>query len=239
MSELSHCTPDEIIALRNRIVHVVGHALRTPVRTALGFAGALQEADPTEVREVIGPALLRSMRSLAALVDDLLLASSLDTVLPTGPRVATNAGEAVRREWATAGSPRELRLEGEATAAVLAPAGAFEHLLRHVLDNAARYGTGPVTVHVGAADGAVVLRVDVPGPSPSDRDLALAFEPFYRGEHAVMASSGLGLGLTVARRLADHCAGAVALGRLEEGGASTTISMPLAQGPHAGGAHGG
>jgi signal transduction histidine kinase len=52
----------------------------------------------------------------------------------------------------------------------------------------------------------------VSGGAPKPEDLALALEPFYRGEAAVTAAPGLGIGLAVANALATQDGGRVAVG---------------------------
>jgi signal transduction histidine kinase len=64
------------------------------------------------------------------------------------------------------------------------------------------------------------------GPVVSDDDLALAFELFYRGEGAVSAAPGFGLGLPVARALARQYGGDVTIAGRPGGGLAVTLDLP-------------
>lgn len=131
-------------------------------------------------------------------------------------------------EPATGDEPDALELLGDRSACVRVGADALRWILRHLLDNARRYGRGAVVIRIEG--GAEHVRVEVasdgdPLPAP---DLENAFEAFYRGEAAVMASaSGLGLGLPVARTLAEHAGGTLALHEGVEGhGAVAGLELP-------------
>jgi signal transduction histidine kinase len=60
----------------------------------------------------------------------------------------------------------------------------------------------------------------------SSIDVALAFEPFYRGEHAVTTAAGLGVGLPVCRTLVEQAGGTVAIESRDGGGIVATVRLP-------------
>lgn len=211
-------------ALRNRVLHVVGHALRSPVCTARGLAHAIDGASDAEVRAVIAPSLVRALDGLSALVDDLLVASEVTTALPTGGRVPRSVAATAREAWAARRLGGELQIEGDCDAC--AHDGALERILGHLLTNAAFYCGRPVRVVACADHGVARVVVEAPGPEPTDSELEHAFEPFYRSEMAVMSSPGLGLGLTVARALAEHAGGELCLERVPGYGARATLTLP-------------
>lgn len=215
----------EVDALRSRVIHVVGHALRTPVCTIRGLSDLLHGADAERVRDVI-PALRRGAAALERLVDDLLLASGVSATTPAGPLQPVDLAAAARSIWEAAGHDEELCVQGEVPAVALAHEGSAERILIHLLENASRYGEAPFVACLSAEGGFVALALSSGGPEPSERDLALAFEPFWRSERAVTLASGLGLGLTVARTLARHAGGDVTLQRRDGGGVTATVRLP-------------
>jgi signal transduction histidine kinase len=193
------------------VVNVVGHALRTPVTTLAGMADELaNRADDPSARLVLADGVRRNARIVEQLLDDLLVASGVGTALPVGNPVDVDLAEVTRRAWGSLGEPRPLSIAGASVCARVAPTVA-EGALVKLLDNAAKYGEGDVEVRLLPGAGVVAAEVDSAGGLPAADELALCEEPFYRGEHAVMRAPGLGIGLTVARALAEHAGGALLL----------------------------
>jgi signal transduction histidine kinase len=219
----------EVDALRRRVLNVIPHALRTPITTFRGLAEALVHATDDEIRNEIGPALRRLAAQAEHLLDDMLIAAGYSTALPTGPDVPTALAMTARTVWTELGGHEAgpFVVEGDEDVAALAPAGSVFKILVHVLDNARKYGdeTG-TTLRLTREGEHVVIDVDSPGKDPGD--LPMLFEPFYRGEAAVMRSSGLGVGLTVARSLATQAGGDLTLAALDGGGLRTRVRLRAA-----------
>lgn len=196
----------ELEELRERILNVVGHALATHVPTLRGLADALGEgADPSP--DVIA-AIRRTAAKLEHLLDDVLVASGVDTRLPPGPAEPTPVAAMVREVWAEVGDGGELEVRGDAVAQV--QPRTLRWMLRHALDNVARYGDPPRSVTISREGPWVRIEVRNRTDPLTPEDVANAFELFYRGEYAVMRSgAGLGVGLTVVRRLVAHAGGSV------------------------------
>lgn len=218
---------EQLDALRKRVMAVVGHELRTPVTTLRGLAEALPGAADDEIRDEIAPAMARLAARVESLLDDLLVAADLSTVLPVGrPRPAA-VEQAVQVAWADLGHDGDLAVEGDVAARAIVPPGSLPRMLAPVLDNAAKYGKGVVEVRIARAPGTVTVDVESVGPPVSSIDLALAFEPFYRGELAVTTAPGLGVGLAVCRTLVEQAGGAVELRAAgDAGGVVATVRLP-------------
>jgi signal transduction histidine kinase len=197
----------EVDLLRRRVVNVVGHELKVPVSTIRGLALAIEASSPEMIRTEVGPALVRNTARLERLVDDLLLAAGVFTVLPVEPAAPREVGPVLERTWAALGGGGTLAVSGGADALVSTRGDALERMLSAVLDNAVKYGRAPVSVHVSAGE-TVTIEVRSNGAPRAD-DLALALEPFYRGEAAVMSTPGLGIGLAVAAALAAQDGGRI------------------------------
>jgi signal transduction histidine kinase len=211
--------------LRRRIVNVVGHELKLPVSTIRGLAEALSSATPEQVHDEIAPALARNTARLERLVDDLLLASGVFTVLPVEPAESRAVGPVVAQAWAAVGGDRELGVDATtAHTLVRTRADGLERILTAVLDNAAKYGDPPYVVRTTSSGAVVTIEVSSTG-TPGPADLALALEPFYRGEAAVTVTPGLGIGLAVATALAAQDGGRVWL-RVEDDRMVSTVELP-------------
>ena len=82
----------------------------------------------------------------------------------------------------------------------------LSQLLENLVDNAVKYGPSgsPVDVRVVARDGGIELAVEDAGPGIAAADLPHVFEPFFRSASARDAGvRGVGLGLAIARRIAE------------------------------------
>lgn len=218
----------DVEAVRRRVLNVIGHELRTPVTTLHGLATQVAGAeDLRAVREVLGPALMRNAARLERLLDDLLVAAGVSTALPVSapsPQPLAGTARSLWREW----TGEDLPVRGDARLCGLAPDGTVEWALAHILDNAARYGDTAPQVTVERAGATAVISVEAPGVTPHPEEVRLACELFFRGEHAVTAGPGLGIGLTVVRALADAAGGAVTFAARPAGGTVTCLTLPVA-----------
>lgn len=210
---------------RKRFVAVVGHELRTPVTTLRGLAEELPAADEATARE-LAPAILRNARRVESLLDDLLLATEITTVLPVGEPEPIDLVSTAQAIWDAAGGDQELTLAGDAEAMVALRPGAADTMLERVLDNARRYGEPPITLHATREGGRVRVTVSTGGREMRPDDVHLAFELFYRGEGAVTTAPGFGLGLPVARALARQHDGELTLEPHPGGGLDVILDLP-------------
>ncbi len=98
--------------------------------------------------------------------------------------------------------------------------------LRNLVTNAVRYG-GEARVSVQREGGGVVFRVDDDGPGIPENRIAAMIEPFSRGEASRnRATGGAGLGLALARAVAERHGGTLVLANREDGGLRAEIRLP-------------
>jgi two-component system sensor histidine kinase MprB len=214
-------------AARARFVAVVGHELRTPVTTLRGLAEQLEHADDA-TRHELTRALVRNARRTEALLDDLLLATDITTVLPVGEPEPIELVSTAQATWDGFDEDADLELSGDDEVNVLMRPGAADTMLERVLDNARRYGLPPFRFHAATQDGRVQVTVSSSGAQLNSDDVHLAFELFYRGEAAVTSAPGFGLGLPVARALARQHDGELTLEPQDGGGLDVRIDLPAA-----------
>ena len=157
-----------------------------------------------------------------ALLDDALVALGVTTALPVGPPYPTPVVAVLEEAWR---SVFDGPLEVEGSGSALVHPDGLRRALTCVLDNASKYG-GEVRVEVHDDGDEVVVTVADRGPGIAAGEEGLLFEPFFRGERAVMIAPGLGLGLTVARRLVEHDGGRVEVQPGPDGGAVATVRVP-------------
>jgi signal transduction histidine kinase len=103
-----------------------------------------------------------------------------------------------------------------------------EQIIVNLLTNALRYGgSKPVTIslHTSAAQAHVVVRDQ--GPGIAESDIARIFDPFERAGNKEV-KEGLGLGLYIARQLAESHHGTLAVISAPGEGAAFELTLPLA-----------
>lgn len=211
---------EDLDLLRRRVLNVVGHELRTPVTTLAGVAAELQTCEDEAQRAALTEAIARLSGRLDHLVEDLLLAASIATVVPVGERRPVDVVALARERWA--GGPIEVRGEAVATARL----ESLRRVLDEILGNAAVYGEPPIVVTAWEVDGRAILEVANGGPAIDEHELRLAIEPFYRGERAVTAQPGLGLGLALARTLVRADDGELSIRPGVAGGVVVRLDLP-------------
>lgn len=214
-------------AARGRFVAVVGHELRTPVTTLRGLAEELVDADAATIKEIT-PALVRSARRVESLLDDLLLATDITTVLPVDEPEPIDLVTAAQATWDALDAGEDIDLTGEPEIVAMLRPGAAATMLERVLDNARRYGKPPFRLHAALSNGRALLTVSSEGAELRPDDVQLAFELFYRGEAAVTSAPGFGLGLPVARALARQHDGELTIEPHAGGGLNVRIDLPAA-----------
>ena len=149
--------------------------------------------------------------------DDVELAALVDDVTEIHASAARGAGV----ELATCGAS-DVHVRGDAD--MLSTA------ISNLVVNAIRYTPrgGSITATVELDDGAAHVHVDDTGPGLAPGELEAIFTPFARGAQAKTAdAAGLGLGLPIARRIAERHGGAIAAHNLPAGGARFSIKLPL------------
>jgi signal transduction histidine kinase len=115
---------------------------------------------------------------------------------------------------------------------VLADHHSLAQMLATVLDNALKYGSmaGTVTVEGTVEDDQYVLRVLDEGLGIDEADLPLIFDRLYRGDKARSSKTGgYGLGLALAREIAQANHATITASNREQGGACLEIRLNLAR----------
>ncbi|MBB5113859.1 signal transduction histidine kinase [Micromonospora echinospora] len=103
----------------------------------------------------------------------------------------------------------------------------FAQTLLNLVENAERYGGGPVAVRLGGRDGVGVLEVDDDGPGVPPGDREIIFDRFVRGRaaHDRAGTDGTGLGLALVAQHADAHGGSARV--LDRGpGARFRVELP-------------
>jgi two-component system sensor histidine kinase KdpD len=103
--------------------------------------------------------------------------------------------------------------------------------LRQLLANAAKYSspTSKITISVETSDETITITVLDEGPGIPPNELNAIFERFYRGNRAHDSVPGTGMGLSIARDIANAHGGSLKAENRLGGGAGFSLSLPAAK----------
>ena len=107
----------------------------------------------------------------------------------------------------------------------------IQRAVGHLLENAIRFtpADGHIEVQVGHQADQVVLRVVDSGPGIAREEQAQIFEFFYRGDKArSIESGGIGLGLSIAKIVAEAYGGTLTVNSELGEGSTFTMTIPSA-----------
>jgi two-component system, OmpR family, sensor kinase len=176
--------------------------------------------------------LSRNIGELDALIDEILLASRLETAASGDLQAVRDSVDVLAlaaEEGARVGV--ELSWQGESAAAVLpGDARLLRRMIRNLLENAQRHGGQEVSLALSADASQLRIEVSDRGPGVPQAERERIFEPFYRSALASERHGGVGLGLSLVRSIARQHGGSVQCLVREGGGARFVVRLPLAVG---------
>jgi two-component system sensor histidine kinase KdpD len=219
--------------LRNSLLSSVSHDLRTPLAVITGATGTLLQGGPTMdegMRQELLKTVLEEAERLNRLIRNLLDMTRLES-----------GAVKVRKEWLpieeviggalnhldTRLGAREVKVDlpGELP---LVPCDAVlvEQLLINLLENAAKYSTGPIEIKATFGTDEMAVEVNDRGPGIPAGEEEKIFEKFHRPAREG-GKEGVGLGLTICRAIAAAHGGKIWALNREGGGASFRFTLPL------------
>jgi two-component system OmpR family sensor kinase len=105
----------------------------------------------------------------------------------------------------------------------------LRQVIANLIENAVKYSPSglPVDVRAATVDGAVVVDVSDHGPGIPNEDQSLIFEKFGRARTGKLLP-GTGLGLFIARSIAEAHGGSLEVRSAPAEGATFTLALPVA-----------
>jgi two-component system, OmpR family, sensor kinase len=219
---------------RKQFIANASHELRTPIFSLGGFVELLDEDEPDpEVRAEFVRTMREQVERLTKLTTDLLDLSTLDAGAMEISTTSVDLGELateIAREFGPAATRHRSRLEvrtPDRPALADADADRVRRIIRILLDNALRHTPEGVKVTVTTTQDsrrAELIVSDEGGPGIGPRSQARIFERFF----TVDSASGSGLGLPIARELAERMGGRLNVVS-SKGFTAFILELPLAR----------
>jgi signal transduction histidine kinase len=224
---------------RQQFVSHVGHELRVPMTSILGYTDLLRKGifGPVNEQQLNFLNIIRSnVERMAALVTDLSDLSRLNNgslALEFESFGLLDVVESVARNLQPAFSEKSQNLE------IALPAGSPQvyadpkrlgQVLTRLLDNANRYTAVGGSIHVNIVCNGRTTRLEVKdsGIGISPEDQSRLFEPFFRSDHpTVRAGPGWGLSLSVSKGLVEQMGGEIGAASMLGEGSTFWFTVPV------------
>lgn len=220
--------------IKNTFVSIVSHELKTPVALIKGYVSTLRREDASWDKSVIRDSLTvieEEADHLAAMIEDLLDASRLqagglnpnlsDVSLPVlCGHLADRFRTQSRNHTIVIDFPEKFPI-------ILADETRISQLISNLLSNALKYSPqGEIRIHGETRPEQVIITISDEGPGIETADLPHIFERFYRSDKAVRKTKGAGLGLYLAKAIAEAHGGRIWVDPQPGSGARLCFSLP-------------
>lgn len=225
-------------SLSSRILANLSHEIRGPLATIRGYAELLREEVGAEKQNLVAPIYERSRRLLDQ-VGELLRLARVEAGTRGLERERVAVVPALRdvlgdriREAERKGLRIEISARDDLLEATVDPE-ALRQIVRNLVHNAFKFTEeGRVTVRVERGEeGGLLLTVADEGIGIAEDEMETVFEPFRQLEASGAKPEGLGLGLSIVRRLVELHGGEIAIE--SEPGVGTKVRVFLPEGTSA------
>ena len=209
-------------AARSELLATVSHEVRTPLGAIIAMADLLLNGKLDARQRRYAEALRQSGGSLLAVLNDVLDHSKLEAgrfelepVAFALPQLMQSVAAAVAARAQEKGLESALTMAPDCPDQIVGDPVRLRQILDNLTDNALKFTeTGRVDLAVAcSAEGAdIILRFEVrdTGPGLSEAQIEGLFQPYAQADSSVAVTyGGTGLGLTIARRLAELMGGSL------------------------------
>ena len=185
------------------------HELKTPLTVILSNAELLEGAALEDRSARWADNIHSEARQMKTLVEEMLTLARADNMAPTAEPVEVSLSD-VAADCALAFEPVAFEagkgLEYEITdeTFVSGDPDKLRRLISVLLDNAIKYGSGTVRLQLQKTEKQARLVVSNPGAPIPPEQLEHLFERFYRADVSRGEQSGFGLGLSIAKTIAEE-----------------------------------
>ena len=203
---------------RTRVLAAMSHDLKTPI-TRLRLRAELLD-DPT-LRAKFGNDLAEMESMVGATLDFMRGVESGEAAKPVDIKAML---ESLQADMAETGG--QVSIDGAAAKPYTGRPQALKRCLANILENAVKYG-GRADISIDDNDERLLILIRDHGPGVPPGELERVFEPFYRLDPSRnRESGGTGLGLTIARGVAEAHGGTLVLRNGTTGGLEARLVLP-------------
>ena len=219
--------------LRNDFINNYSHEFKTPIASINGFASLLLERklDEAEQRQYLEIIRDESER-LTSLAKNTILLSKLSSTRILTDIEQYNLGEQLRqcaiiasRSWMEKNQDFSSELPD---IPYTGNRELMQHLWLNLIGNAVKYTPegGAISVTLTQENQTILVRVSDTGEGMSEETQKHLFDPYFQGDSS-RTVQGLGLGLSIAKRIAELCDGEIRVESTLGQGSTFTVELPI------------
>ncbi len=219
--------------LRNDFINNYSHEFKTPIASINGFASLLLEKElPDDQRREYLQIIVEESARLSNLATNTILLSKLTSQQIVTDTQEYDVSEQIRqcaiilsKEWLD----KKMVFSGEFPPAVfVGNKELMQHLWLNLLGNAIKFTPigGEFTVEVIPQAESITVIISDTGEGMSEETLAHLFDPYYQGD-ASHSRHGLGLGLSISKRIVELCGGEISVQSKLNTGSKFTVVLPV------------
>ncbi|MGE5218270.1 MAG: ATP-binding protein [Chloroflexota bacterium] len=217
----------------------ISHELRTPLSVVVGFVYLLLNqviGKLTEDQQKVLETVYRNSEELLELIDNVLWMTSLNAGDAQSTLEKFDARDLVNgtvKRFEKLIREKGLRLDvlvADGDTSIVSDRAKVERIFQNIFNNAVKFtseGEITVKIHPSARRDSMEFEVIDTGIGIEENKLDSIFEPFHQADNSMQRSySGLGIGLTVARRMAELVGGRLAVTSKPGVGTRVTMTFP-------------
>jgi PAS domain S-box-containing protein len=222
-------------AVKDEFLGLVSHELRTPVTTIFGNAQLLRDRGPL-LSETDRASMMEDIAEdadrLLGIIENLLLMTRLGTSsnVELEPQVLMHVVRKAVDSFRRRHPARRIKLDDDLRPTIVeADRTHLELVLENLLSNANKYSPPDTEIEVVVDVDANEAKVSVRdrGIGLRDDEAERLFSAFYRTDRAKSQANGIGIGLTVCKRIVDRAGGRVWARPRDGGGTELGFALPL------------
>ena len=234
--EQSNQHNEELLTLRHNMMLTVSHDLRSPLTAIMGYADLLKETAKDEKCKQYEDAIRQSSDRMLTLLNSLLSYYRLDTGKDEVDMMPFRVKDVLRTllaEYEPLAAVKDIVIEGAFTGNDTVVMGDRKRIIQigsNLMSNAIKFTKkGSVNIGVDYRDNTLTLKVKDSGTGMSEEQMKRIFAPFNRLENAD-TQEGFGLGLSIAKALAELLGGKIDVESHIGFGSLFTVTLPLVEG---------
>lgn len=234
--EQSNRHNEELLTLRRNMMLTVSHDLRSPLTSIMGYADLIAETTKDEKCKQYENAIMQSSERMLTLLNTLLSYYRLDTgkeEVEMVPFRVKDVLSSLLMEYEPIAEIKNVAIEGKFVGEDTVVMGDRKRILQigsNILSNAVKFTQkGSVKVGVEYEANTLTIKVHDTGTGMTEEQVQRIFAPFNRLDNAD-TQEGFGLGLSIAKALAELLGGRIDVESHIGFGSLFTVRIPVVEG---------